>query len=1075
MQSAKRVVRVCLGALMISLLSSGLRAADWPMWRYDARRSGYSPINLPAKLGLRWSLDLPKPARAWPNEPRMTFDASYEPVVMGKSLFVGSPNDGSLRAYSTATGKLQWTFYTEGPVRFAPIAYKKKVYCASDDGRLYCLDAKTGELKWVFRAAPASRPDLRRLGNNRLISAWPVRGGPVLAKGKIYLASGIWPTMGVFVYAVDPESGRKIWSNARLNYISGVWLDHGAFTTSGLSPQGYLLVEGGKLIIPNGRATPAGVDAKTGKLLYYVQGSRYGHSRAIARGKYVLFGPKGVMDLATGREIGSRRFIPKENRGSSGWHRLFMGEAPKFQYKFMPACNAWSVLAPGVAYGAHGGVFYAYDLRRVKITSYEKTMRGEKMKPNKWEAPELWRLATRYAEKNPPSGVSLRAGKKLYGYAGSNLFGLELPGKGGKPRIVWKERIDGTPTSMLAADGKLFVVTDGGRILCYGRASGQPRKLAPATAPLPEAKDEWTEKASAVIKTAQTAVGCCIVLGLDSGRLVEEILKQSKLKVFAVDADRRKVDAMRDKLVAAGLYGKRAELFVGDPFKFNFPPFIAALIVSEKHSGAEISEKITAKKLFDTLRPFTGVAVLDAPASSRGALDAWFAKAALKGAELARAGDFAVLRRTAAPAGSAPWTHECADAARSYFSRDKSVRPPLAILWYGEGADHGFHKANDYGSGVKPQVAGGRLVAFQMAEQKLYALDVYTGMHLWKKNTDKFTRYATMEDGVYVACGNVCTVYDPATGKVLKKFTYKAPDGRRKLFVADIRVGENVIVVGVAPNKTRNIVAGLWDSTLLIGLDRETGRQLWTYQAKDRVNAASLSMGAGLVFLSDSPAVNQTAQMQRRGNPPKTLPATFTAIDESTGKIKWRTVTRNPFMTFNHFMAMRSFDDWTAYSEKCKILLAGKHKYVYGIDPLTGKQLWSAKSHGGQPTMLKGTHFIDQRGTICDIRTGRRVGSLKYPTGYGCNYAVASEHLFLRRSQSAAYTDLNTGKVHYVRSARSGCSNSLVVADGLLTVLNFSDHCVCNYPLQTTFAMVHMPIAASWSGTKPIPEPFGKK
>lgn len=34
----------------------------------------------------------------------MQFDPCYEPVVMGETLFIGSPNDGSVRAYDTETG-----------------------------------------------------------------------------------------------------------------------------------------------------------------------------------------------------------------------------------------------------------------------------------------------------------------------------------------------------------------------------------------------------------------------------------------------------------------------------------------------------------------------------------------------------------------------------------------------------------------------------------------------------------------------------------------------------------------------------------------------------------------------------------------------------------------------------------------------------------------------------------------------------------------------------------------------------------------------------------------------------------
>ena len=55
---------------------------------------------------------------AWPNEPRLGFDACNEPVAAGKTLLLGSPNDGSLTAFDTESGSRRWQFFSEGPVRF---------------------------------------------------------------------------------------------------------------------------------------------------------------------------------------------------------------------------------------------------------------------------------------------------------------------------------------------------------------------------------------------------------------------------------------------------------------------------------------------------------------------------------------------------------------------------------------------------------------------------------------------------------------------------------------------------------------------------------------------------------------------------------------------------------------------------------------------------------------------------------------------------------------------------------------------------------------------------------------------
>jgi hypothetical protein len=74
------------------------------------------------------------------------------------------------------------------------------------------------------------------------------------------------------------------------------------------------------------------------------------------------------------------------------------------------------------------------------------------------------------------------------------------------------------------------------------------------------------------------------------------------------------------------------------------------------------------------------------------------------------------------------------------------------------------------------------------------------------------------------------------------------------------------------------------------------------------------------------------------------------------------------------------------------------------------------------------------------------------------------------RDQSASYVDVATGEKQRLYAARSGCSNSLIAADGVLSVPNFSVGCICNYPVQTAFALVSMPEAAAWHHDTPIPQ-----
>src|SRR5262249_34837897 len=152
----------------------------------------------------------------------------------------------SVTAYQTETGEELWRFYSGGPVRFAPVAWQNKVYFVSDDGYLYCLKAADGELLWKVNGAPAEK---WLLGNHRLISAWPPRGGPVLHQGKIFFTASIWPFMGIFIHAVNPKTGEMVWTNSGegSNYTIH---PHGAPAFGTVAPQGHLAATNNLLIVP---------------------------------------------------------------------------------------------------------------------------------------------------------------------------------------------------------------------------------------------------------------------------------------------------------------------------------------------------------------------------------------------------------------------------------------------------------------------------------------------------------------------------------------------------------------------------------------------------------------------------------------------------------------------------------------------------------------------------------------------------------------------------------------------------------------------------------------------------------
>ena len=1048
------------------------------MWRHDVLRSGTSAEELPGELHLQWSRALPPSTVAWPNETRLQFDSSIEPVVLGKRLFVGSAVDGSLRALDTESGNELWRFYSDGPVRLAPVAWKGTVCFGSDDGFLYSLDAVTGKLRWKARGAPDERGDYRQLGNNRMVSLWPVRGGPVIKDGVVYFGAGIWPSMGVFVKAVDADSGEVKWVNGDINYLSKVRIDHNLLEEAALSPQGYCLFADDKVVVPNGRSMPARFNPETGELLYFVQGYRHGDSRVTSNGRLLFVGEKGVVSMKDGREIGDR-WVSAGDKAPNGWsNQRDLFEGPFYQYKFMAACDYRSIFEDGIAYGMGNGNLYGWDIQKAETSLYEKKVGETTIHPARWDAPPLWKPMQLAKGSKTSSRVIIKAGSRVYTHVDNTLFALHTSTKAAAPEIAWQKPLAGNPSSMLAADSRLFVVQEDGKLLCFG--AKKPKAAADhqmtKSSPLQLSKDARTER---ILTAASRSHGYALVVGLDSGSLVESLLARSEMKVVAVDQDAEKINSLRRRFTSTGVYGKRFDAIVADPKAVKLPPYFASLIVSETsfENGA-----VTPLDLYQVLRPYGGILLAHDVFWGSDVLS----KAKLAGSAIWQKGNLTGVQKDGALEGAADWTHESGDAARVYFSTDQLVQAPLGILWYGDGPDHGYEKRKDYGRGVKPEVAAGRLVAFDDAEKEMKAIDIYTGRLLWKRRTESsIVRMVTFPDAVYLASGLKCEVLDPETGVTRQTLPLKleVKEGDRP-GVVSVRATDDLLLVAIgfnlpeAHHSHSAMDHGLWDARVLIGLDRKSGKQLWTRKAKHRFNLHSVVIGDGMVFACDSLSAVVVDKLNRRGQAKDAYESVVLALDAKTGDERWKRSFNYKYrvMTERGPLAIRPYDDWAAFNARHGMLLTGKSKELHALDAKTGKEKWHSERAGVQPLILSDYDFINQSGYKYEVATGKLLSDKQLFQRGACNYTVGSDSLLFLRYKSAAYVDLSAGQKHSLRNLRSGCSNSLVAAGGLLNVPCFSTGCVCNYPLQTSFSMYHMPESGEWAGDVPleISKPRGK-
>ncbi|MCH7556684.1 MAG: PQQ-binding-like beta-propeller repeat protein, partial [Planctomycetes bacterium] len=352
------------------------------------------------------------------------------------------------------------------------------------------------------------------------------------------------------------------------------------------------------------------------------------------------------------------------------------------------------------------------------------------------------------------------------------------------PLREWQAKVDGKVWNMLAADGKLFVITLQGSLYCFADKKTKPKHHALEIEPLPAGSRRWKDEARQILEMTDEREGYCLLLGLGTGELLYQLVNQSKLHIVALDPDSGKVEAIRRRLDEAGLYGTRVAVHVGDITTMRLPPYMANLVVSEDRSQKSALSSALVERVFHSLRPYGGTACFLVPQSKHIKIMRRMSESKLPGSKITSSGNFIMLTRAGPLTDSADWTHQYGDSANTVMSRDKRVKAPLGLLWFGG-------PSNDkvlprHGHGPSPQVVGGRL--FIEGRDMLRAVDVYTGRLLWERqfqglgkyydNTSHQpganeigSNYVSVSDAVYVVYKDNIHVLDPATGRTTKEFS----------------------------------------------------------------------------------------------------------------------------------------------------------------------------------------------------------------------------------------------------------------------------------------------------------------
>ena len=267
MKNLRAILLFITCCLAVCQVEQRMQAADWPAYRADAQRSGFTTDDLPGELALQWRIQNSHAIQsAWPRSTRLTYDRVNHCVIADDRVFFGDSATGKIQAVDLQTGKPVWEYFTEGPVRFAPTVWQDQLLVTSDDGFLYALSLAEGSLLWKHRGGPRAE---MVVGNERVISKWPARGAAVVVDDTVYYAAGIWPSDGIFLHALNAKTGKPVWSNTDSGQIYMPQPHGGADANSGISAQGYLAVAGDHLLVPAGRAVPASMNRLNGQFEYF--------------------------------------------------------------------------------------------------------------------------------------------------------------------------------------------------------------------------------------------------------------------------------------------------------------------------------------------------------------------------------------------------------------------------------------------------------------------------------------------------------------------------------------------------------------------------------------------------------------------------------------------------------------------------------------------------------------------------------------------------------------------------------------------------------------------------------------
>jgi outer membrane protein assembly factor BamB len=984
----------------------------------------------------------------------MQFDRIFEPIVADNKIFLGFNDQDKVVALDINSGKELWHYYADGPVRFPLTSLNGNVYFISDDGYIYCLNADNGSLVWKVLLAPAEN---KLLGNKRLISMWPARGGIVLKDNIIYTSASIFPMMGTFIYAINATNGEIIWKNegSGSNYILQ---PHKSPAFAYVAPQGNFTISGDKLLVAGGRTVPAAYNLKTGEELYY---------QLAASGK-----TGGAFTCS------NDKVFFNHNRERMTW--MFDSKTGD---KMLSDAGEYPVVDGNTFY------FSGKEIRASVLNS-----------KNKLET--LWKIGV--SAKND----LIKAGNILYAADSTGITAVRI--NSDNPEVIWSVKSKVPVERLIASNGKLIAVSGNGTIMVYGNTPSERMALSVVTeSPIKIS----SHKADEIIKATGITDGYATIWGTEDIELLKSLALNTSLNITAFDNDPSRVTYLRNYFDKLGISANRLSfLSCGDKTPL-LPKYLSSLTIVDNIKYLHNNNEAILNGIYESARPYGGKIWINTTGRKQKKLLSTLGKLDLYGIDLKAGKTGAIISRIGSLEGSSDWTHNYGNISNTIKSDDDIVKAPLGILWFGGNSN--LDVLPRHGHGPSEQVIDGRLII--QGINSITARDVYTGRLLWKHESEKLkddnwlvyydetydenspldtkynqvhlpganargTNFIVTKEYVYVIEGNKCRLLDIVSGELAKTFE-TGTDSTRNL--GYIGVYKNLLILGnnyseyskvaVPDTLKEDEKAANYDVTAskeLFILDRFSGTKIWSIPANHGFIHNSVIVGDDVLFCLDKLPQNFETKLRRRGEAPP-AGSRLLYLDINTGK-QINEETKNIFGT------------WLGYSTEHKFLLQatapssdmlngeeGNRMILYNIE--NKSIIWDKKVKYSNPPIISGDK-IYTNGEGFSLLTGDPLVEKDLLTGedkkwnfkreYGCGIVVASEHLLTFRSASAGFINLDliegTGSLG---GFKAGCSANLIVANGVLNSPDYTRTCQCPYQNQTSLAFVNMPWMNYWTNS----------